>query len=540
MNESLYDVIVVGGGPAGLTAAIYLARAQYRVLVIEKDTFGGQITITGEVVNYPGVGKLSGKELTATMQRQGESFGAEYLKANVTGLDLEGDIRTVHTDKGEYTCFGVLIATGAHPRMVGFPGEKEFCGHGVAYCATCDGEFFTGKEVFVIGGSFAAAEESVFLTKYARHVTVLIRGDDFSCAAATAQETRNHPRITVLTNTEVVKVEGDTQLKSITYRNKLSGQETTFAPEHDTFGVFVFAGYAPSSELVKEKLALTPQGYIETDKTQKTSIDGVYAAGDICLKNLRQVVTATGDGATAATELEKYAAAMQKKTGLVPKIQVVKEEKEPAVQNKTGETGLFTADMLTQLNTVFGKMNSSLILELYLDSKPSSVELENFMTELAGLTPKLTVQKAAQMEDVLCPFVKVLQADGTATGIGFHGIPGGHEFTSFILGLYNVSGPGQPVEDAIRNEIKAIQEPIDFKILVSLSCTMCPELVIAAQRMASLNPNITAEAYDLNHFSGLKDKYQVMSVPCLVITKDGEETIAFGKKNMEQLVEMVR
>ena len=213
--QNLYDVIVIGGGPAGLTAALYLARAKYRTLVVEKEKFGGQITITHEVVNYPGVGRTSGAELTETMRRQAESFGAEFLLTEVESLELSGDIKTVKTARGDLKAFGVLLATGAHPRMVGFRGEEQFRGRGVAYCATCDGEFFTGKEVFVVGGGFAAAEEAVFLTKYARHVTILIRGNDFSCAESVAEGARNHPKITVLYNTEVEEVLGDSTLRAI-------------------------------------------------------------------------------------------------------------------------------------------------------------------------------------------------------------------------------------------------------------------------------------------------------------------------------------
>ena len=158
--EKMYDVIIVGGGPAGLTAAIYLARAQYRVLVIEKEKFGGQITITWEVVNYPGIEQTDGVQLTQTMQKQAQNFGAEFLLAEVTALDFSREIKSVETSKGNYRCFGVLLATGAHPRMAGFQGELEFRGHGVCYCATCDGGFFKDKEVFVIGGGFAAAVKS--------------------------------------------------------------------------------------------------------------------------------------------------------------------------------------------------------------------------------------------------------------------------------------------------------------------------------------------------------------------------------------------
>ena len=152
--DSLYDVVIVGGGPAGLTAALYLARAKYRVVVLEKDQFGGQIAITHDVVNYPGITRTSGKALTDTIQQQAESFGAEFHFAEATGFELDQDIKAVHTNKGDYRCFGILLATGAHPRTVGFKGEDEHKGRGVAYCATCDGEFFTGKEVFVIGGGY--------------------------------------------------------------------------------------------------------------------------------------------------------------------------------------------------------------------------------------------------------------------------------------------------------------------------------------------------------------------------------------------------
>lgn len=238
-------------------------------------------------------------------------------------------------------CFGVLLATGAHPRMVGFQGEEQFRGRGVAYCATCDGEFFTGKDVFVVGGGFAAAEESVFLTKYARQVTILIRGDDFTCAQATADAARNHEKITVLTNTEVEEVSGDTSLRYLRYRNTKTGQVTKHhAADGETFGVFVFAGYEPATELVRGLAELNDQGYILTDRSQKTTADGLYAAGDVCVKPLRQVVTAVGDGALAATELEHLCAAMQEKTGIHPKAPVSRAE-ETAVSTETNST-LFT------------------------------------------------------------------------------------------------------------------------------------------------------------------------------------------------------
>ena len=541
MNNNLYDVVVVGGGPAGLTAALYLARARYRVLVVEKEHFGGQITITAEVVNYPGVERVSGSQLTETMRKQAQAFGAEFMLAEVESLELDGDIKKVHTSRGVMECFGVLLATGAHPRMVGFTGEEEFRGHGVAYCATCDGEFFTGKEVFVVGGGFAAAEESVFLTKYAKHVTVLIRREDFSCAPTVADPARNHPKITIVPNTEVLSVEGDSALRAIRYKNRVTGEETEYrAQAGDTFGVFVFAGYQPATDLVKDLDVLNEQGYVVTDAAQQTRIPGLYAAGDVCVKSLRQVVTATGDGALAATELERYAAAMQKKTGLRPTPPVAEEKKpEPAPAQtaaKSSDSTLFTPDMLAQLNAVFGRMARPLKLKLLLDERPVSQELKGYMQALAELTDKLSVEEAVAAAEDAAPCVRVCTEDGTWTGLAFHGVPGGHEFTSFVLGLYNAAGPGQPLDDAMRAEIAKIDHKVDLQILVSLSCTMCPELVTAAQRIAAENPNVTAQVYDLNHYPDMKDQYQVMSVPCMVINHD---KVTFGKKNLTQLLELI-
>ena len=537
--KNLYDVIIVGGGPAGLTAALYLARARYRVLVLEKEQFGGQIAITHEVVNYPGIAKTSGKALTDAIQQQAESFGAEFLLVEATGFDLSGDIKTVHTGKGDYRCFGILLATGAHPRTVGFKGEEEHKGRGVAYCATCDGEFFTGKEIFVVGGGYAAAEESVFLTKFARHVSILIRKDDFSCAASVADQAKNHEKITVLTNTVMEEVSGENGLTYARYKNTVTGEVTEYKSE-ESFGVFVFAGYAPATAAVQGVVELNEQGYIITDASQKTSTDGVYAAGDVCIKPLRQVVTATSDGALAATELEKYVAAMHRKTGMRADAPSLKQsETTVTVDTQEAEKSgdLFTTEMRQQLDTVFSRMERTLLLKLYLDSRPVSAELENFITALGALTDKLTAEVCdRQAQETFAPCVEVCLADGTPTGLAFHGVPSGHEFTSFVLGLYNAAGPGQALDEATREQIAAVTSKTDMKILVTLSCTMCPDLVVAAQRIAAENPNVTAHVYDIRHFESLKNQYKVMSVPCLVF---GEEKITFGKKNIHQILEFL-
>ncbi len=541
-NTRLYDVIVIGGGPAGLTAALYLARAKYRVLVLEKEQFGGQITITHEVVNYPGIGRTSGKELTETMQRQADAFGAEFLIAEAKGFDLNGDVKTVKTDKGDYDCLGILIATGAHPRTVGFEGEEAHKGRGVAYCATCDGEFFTGKDIFVVGGGFAAAEESVFLTKFAKHVTILIREDDFTCAAAVAEPAKKHEKITVLTNTEVEEVSGDNGLDYIRYQNTKTGKVTEYrAKSGDSFGVFVFVGYAPATELVSGIIDLNDQGYIITDTEQRTSVEGVYAAGDVCIKPLRQVVTATGDGALAATELEKYVAALQRKTGIsaIPPTAKAYQSETDEILNEPNEGSeeLFSSEIKTQLRSVFEKMQRDVILTLYLDQRAVSRELENYMQALAALSDKLKVHVADRgASSDIAPCVKICFGDGAETGLAFHGVPGGHEFTSFVLGIYNATSPGQAIDEESKQMIESIKAPTSIKVLVSLSCTMCPDTVVAAQHIAAKNPNVTAEIYDIHHFEELKKHHNVMSVPCILIN---DSTVSFGKKNIRQILELI-
>ena len=285
---------------------------------------------------------------------------------------------------------------------------------------------------------------------------------------------------------------------------------------------------------MKDLAECNEQGYILTDRSQKTSVDGLYAAGDVCVKALRQVVTAVGDGALAATELEKYAAALQARTGIRP---VQPEKAAPAAPEAPkaepkGGSALFDGEMLAQLNTVFGRLAGSLVLELHLDDREVSRELRGYMEELASLTDKLTVKAAEVPEEAPC--VRVCRADGSFTGLSFHGVPGGHEFTSFVLGLYNAAGPGQPVDEDIRVRAEELGET-HMKVLVSLSCTMCPELVVAAQRVASLNPAVTAEVYDINHFPQLREQYNVMSVPCLVVG----DKVTFGKKNIRQLLDVL-
>ncbi len=529
MNE-LYDAVIIGGGPAGLTAAIYLARAKYRTLVIEKDHFGGQITITEEVVNYPGVGRASGTELTDAMRAQAENFGAEFLLAEVTRVNADQDVKRIETTRGDLDALSVLLATGAHPRHAGFAGEEEFRGRGVAYCATCDGEFFTGREVFVVGGGFVAAEESVLLSRYARHVTVLIREDDFTCAESASEAARNNDSITVLRNTEVVCVKGEGSLKTIVYRNNKTG-ETNEITRPEGIGVFVFAGYEPESALIRGIADLDEKGYVKTDSAMMTSKSGIFAAGDVCIKPLRQVITAAGDGALAAAEMEKYALSMQKKTGLHP----VFKGKKKAERNEDVSSALFSPEMKAQLDNVFSRMEQTLVLEVHTDENAKSRELIEYMNELVRISlNKLSVRKWQGGEDT--PYVRVLREDGSYAGFTFHGVPGGHEFTSFILGLYNASGNGQSVSDEVLKGLAKLERNVHITILVSLSCTMCPETVTSAERLATLSDRITVDVYDAALFPALMDKYQAMSVPCFAIDDD----VYFGKKSVSDLLSLIQ
>lgn len=536
--EKMYDAIVVGGGPAGLSAAIYMARARFRVLVIEKEKVGGQITITSEVVNYPGIIMTDGEQLTGKMRQQAENFGAEFLSAEVTGLDLDGDYKTVHTDRGDFKAPGIIYAAGAHPRLAGFEGESEFRGHGVAYCATCDGEFFSGKDIFVIGGGYAAVEEGLFLTRYGKKIMMVVRRDRCSIENAEVDELKEHPNVEMMFNTEVVRVEGDSAIRKVVLRNRVTGKETIYtAPENDFCGVFVFVGYAPENELVKGKVELDPQGYIITDRDQKTNIDGVYAAGDICVKNLRQVVTAVSDGAVAATSMEKYLGQLYRKLG-IKRTYVKREMKEAAKAENAPkeEAGAFLDDATRQaLAPVLARFTRPIRLRLYTDDSQMTEENRRMVMELASLSDKVEAEFVPSAREEDNHTISICDAEGNEKGLRFHGVPGGHEFNSFILAMYNAAGPGQDVGEALQKRIKGISKPLYVKITVSLSCTMCPDLVAAAQRIAADNENVTADVYDLQYYPNLKEKYNIMSVPCLIINDD---EVHFGKKSVSDLLDI--
>lgn len=305
----LYDVVIIGSGPAGLAAGLYAARGKMKTLILEKEKAGGQIVTTDEVANYPGsIEEATGPSLVARMVSQAESFGAERVKDCITEVDFSNPVKLLKGEKDAYRAKTVIIASGAVPRKLGCPGEVELTGKGVSYCATCDADFFTDLEVFVIGGGDSAVEEAMYLTKFARKVTVVHRRDELRAAKSIQEKAFKNPKLDFYWDTVVEELKGDGILESVVFKNKKTGEcfEHEADPEDGTFGVFPFVGYTPTSGLFKEKVEMDKAGYIMTDDNMKTNVPGVFAAGDIRVKSLRQVVTAVSDGAIAAVQCEKY------------------------------------------------------------------------------------------------------------------------------------------------------------------------------------------------------------------------------------------
>ncbi|CAK7081315.1 thioredoxin-disulfide reductase [Tissierella carlieri] len=304
----IYDVIIIGAGPAGLAAGLYASRARLNTLIIEKEGEGGQIKTTDEVANYPGsIEHASGPSLIARMVDQVNEFGAKRIIDEIKSVELEGKIKVLKGAKEEYQAKTVIIATGATPRPIGCPGEKELTGRGVSYCATCDAAFFEDLEVFVVGGGDSAVEEAMYLTKFARKVTIVHRRDELRAAKSIQEKAFKNEKMNFMWDSVITELKGDGILESMIVKNVKTNEETEiFADEDDgTFGVFVFVGYNPATKLF-DGIINMENGYIKTDDDMKTNIPGIFAAGDNRVKSLRQVVTATADGAIAAVQAEKY------------------------------------------------------------------------------------------------------------------------------------------------------------------------------------------------------------------------------------------
>lgn len=312
--DKIYDVIILGAGPGGLSAGLYSARYRLSTLIIEKAKDGGQIAITDEIENYPGqmVDGESGPSLIERMTKQVEKFGAERANDTIDRVELDGPVKTIYGKKGTYKSKTVIIATGAYPRPIGCKREGEFVGKGVSFCATCDANFFEDLEVFVVGGGDSAVEEAIYLTKFARKVTVIHRRDELRAAKSIQEKAFKNPKMHFMWDSVVEELYGDGILDGMTVKNVKTGELTRVDADEDDgmFGVFGFIGNIPRSELF-EGIIDMEGGYIKTDQDMHTNLPGVFAAGDVRVKSFRQVVTAAGDGATAAMQAEKYVANLE-------------------------------------------------------------------------------------------------------------------------------------------------------------------------------------------------------------------------------------
>lgn len=308
--SKIYDVIVLGAGPAGLAAGLYCGRSRLSTLIVEKAQDGGQIAITDEIENYPGqVEGDSGPSLIARMTAQAAHFGCERVSDLIKSVELEGEVKTLHGAKGDYQAKVIIIATGAFPKPIGCKNEGEFVGKGISFCATCDASFFEDFEVYVVGGGDSAVEEAMYLTKFARKVTIIHRRNELRAAKSIQEKAFKNPKLHFMWDTVVDSVEGEGMLQAMTVKNTKTGELTRIEadPDDGLFGLFGFIGYNPNSALFEGMLTME-NGYIKTDENMHTNIEGVYAAGDIRVKSLRQVVTAAADGAIAAMQAEHYLA----------------------------------------------------------------------------------------------------------------------------------------------------------------------------------------------------------------------------------------
>lgn len=442
----IYDVIVIGGGPAGLTSGIYGGRSKLDVLMIEKDNLGGQISLTDEVVNYPGMKKISGSELMKAMREQAKSFGVSFVQTEVIEVNFSQDIKKIITQSGVYEGRSVIIASGLVHKKLNFKGEEEYRGKGISYCATCDGEFFVDRDIFVIGAGFAACQEALFLTRYGKKVHIIAREPEFTCARSIADKVLTNPKIEVSFNSEVLEVSGDSLARKIKTKNNITGEVVEYSSEDgENIGVFVFVGQEPKTALYKGKIDLDDDGYILTDTRMRTNLDMIYAVGDIRQKYLRQLVTAVADGAIAISDVEKclYDYKIKNNSNVEIKKEVQIEEK---------PQGVFSEEMLNLIKETTNKFKEEIELVLVKsEDDEKNKKILEVSEELGKISNKIKFKIYEANDEYLkdkislvrLPALYLLDKDGKYARIKYSTIPIEHELESFLQAMNNIVGGGR-------------------------------------------------------------------------------------------------
>ena len=532
----IYDAIIIGGGPAGLTSGIYGGRAKLNILIIEKDNLGGQISLTEEVINYPGILKITGNKLMENMREQAKNFGVNFIKDKVVKIDFANKIKKVITEQGEYEGYNIIIASGLIHKELNFRGEKEYRGKGISYCSICDGEFFIDKDIFVVGAGFAACEEALYLTRYGKKVYIIAREPEFTCSKTIGDKVFANNKIEVMFNSEILEVSGDNLVRKVKIKNNVNNEIKEYSSiDNENIGVFIFVGQKPETEIYKNQIKLNEDGYIVTDELMRTNIDKVFAVGDIRQKSLRQVVTAVADGAIAINQVEEK---NQDSEELVEKF----EDKKIETIEETKKLNLFSDEMIKTLKENLKNISNK--VELILVKSGKEEENRNtleFINEFQQITDKVQFNiLEADNEVIDKKLLERLPAfffkKSNDIKIKYSTVPLGQELESFIGAINEIYGGKIEIRENLLNRIKKIDKKINVKIGVSLKCTRCPQTVKVNQIIANNNENISLEIIDVVTHKNFKTKYDIVGVPAMVIN---DNNLYFGQMSLEEMIEII-
>lgn len=534
--SKIYDAIIIGGGPAGLTSGIYGGRAKLNILIIEKDNLGGQISLTEEVINYPGILKITGSKLMENMREQAKNFGVNFIKDKVIKIDFANKIKKVITEQGEYEGYNIIIASGLIHKELNFRGEKEYRGRGISYCSICDGEFFIDKDIFVIGAGFAACEEALYLTRYGKKVYIIAREPEFTCSKTIGDKVFANNKIEVMFNSEILEVSGDNLIRKVKIKNNINDEIKEYSStDNENIGVFIFVGQKPETEIYKNQIKLDEDGYIVTDELMRTNIDKVFAVGDIRKKSLRQVVTAVADGAIAINQVEEK---NQDSEELVEKF----EDKKTEIIEETKKLNLFSDEMIKVLKENLKNISNKVELILVKSSKEEeNRNILEFINEFQQITDKVQFNiLEADNEVIDKKLLERLPAfffkKNNDIKIKYSTVPLGQELESFIGAINEIYGEKVEVRENLLNRIKKIDKKINVKIGVSLKCTRCPQTVKVNQIIANNNDNINLEIIDVVTHKNFKTKYDIVGVPAMVIN---DNNLYFGQMSLEEMIEII-